>query len=124
MVFDCHSFGQKAAPIADNVFWIGSADDKVRATVGGVITRLGHKWQGENPWMPPPNRLGYTAGSRGSGVFRTTALDLGAAAVLFEAAWSLADEPGGSTRGSALAVRYATEGLANCVVAVAKLISK
>lgn len=31
---------------------------------------------------------------------------------------------GGSTRGSALAVRYATEGLANRVVAVAKLISK
>lgn len=124
MVFDCHSFGQKAAPIADNVFWIGSADDKIRATVGGVITRLGHKWQEENPWMPPPNRLGYTAGSRGSGVFRTTALDLGAASILFEAAWSLADEPGGSTRGSALAVRYATEGLANCVVAVAKLISK
>lgn len=124
IVFDCHSFGQKAAPIADNVFWIASSDDKIRATVGGVITRLGHKWQGENAWMPPPNRLGYTAGSRGSGLFRTTALDLGAASVLFEAAWSLADEPGGSTRGSALAVRYATEGLANCVAAVAKLISK
>ncbi len=91
--------------------WVLSSESTCLAVGAGMINRMSRKWQAENAWMPDAAALGYV--SHGAlGCTYSAARALGAHACVFETAHRLANEPG-SVRGSALAVRYATEALGN-----------
>ncbi len=105
---DVHNFEDVST---GRYLWVLGSETTSLAVGAGLINRMSRKWKAENAWMPDAEALGYVSYGT-EGCTYATARGLGAYSCVFETAHRLANEPG-SVRGSALAVRYATEALGN-----------